>query len=85
MAVRTIRDVLGEPESWPNTMPVGGDAVIVEVIASDDFDQLVIETRTNGGGTTYSAFELRAAELRRALVRVLQPGTTLRDAMPLQV
>ena len=83
MPVQTIRDVLGDPDSWPNLMPVSGDAVIVDVIASDGFDQIVVETRSSSGGLTYSTFQAKPAEMRRAIVRVLRPRTTVeqRDAI----
>ncbi len=84
MPVRTIRDVLGDPETWRNFVPVSGDAVIADVIASDDYDRVVIETRNGSAYPTYSTFVIGDAEMRKMLIRLIQPGMTVEDALELQ-
>ena len=85
MATRTVRDVLGEPENWPNIFPVSGDATIVDVIASDDDNHLVLETCSSSKGWAYSTFVVMGPDLRRAIVRAIRPGTTVEAAMGLEV
>jgi hypothetical protein len=84
MPVRTIRDVLGDPETWRNFVPVSGDAVIAEVIASEDYDRVVIETRNGSAYPTYSSFVIGDAETRKILIRFVRPGMTVEDALELE-
>jgi hypothetical protein len=82
---RRVRDIIGDPDNWPNYLPVRGDAVIVEVIASEDDERLIILSRSGSGGKTYTTFLVSDPELRSAIVRVIQAGMTIDEAMQLEI
>jgi hypothetical protein len=42
----------GDPETWHDFVPVCGDAAIADVIASDDYDRLIIELRNGSAMLT---------------------------------
>ena len=84
MPIRTVGDVLGKPDNWPNLLPVSKDAVIVNVTAFDDDNHLVLEIRSSKGWM-YSTFVVSGAALRRTIVRAIPPGITVEAAMQLEV
>jgi hypothetical protein len=78
---RTIRDVLGDPESWPNyragewRMPLLSGATIVSAHeAEPDELRLAIEAR---GVILHSTFVIHDRDVRHRLLEVLQPGAEL--------
>ena len=89
MAEPTVGDVLGKPESWPNTtavgqgMPAMHDAVIVYVLELGD--EITIATDGASTGPTFSTLEIKDPAMRAALVRVLRTGLNVDDAVALQV
>jgi hypothetical protein len=44
----------GDPETWHDFVPVCGDAAIADVIASYDYDRLIIELRNGSAMLTCS-------------------------------
>lgn len=82
---RTIRDVLGDPESWPNFRDggwgipdVSGATVVGAREAEPDELRIAIEVR---GQILHSTFAISDANERQRILRVLQPGTTLENCL----
>ena len=85
MTPRTVRDVIGNPESWPNyryggtRMPRLRGAKIVSVRPVDpDELQVTIEAH---GQTLASTFVLEDRDLRLRVQALLVPGTELTAAL----
>ena len=81
MPTQALRDVLGGPETWRSFVPITGDAVIANVIASDEFDRIVVVTRNGSAIPTYSTIAIADAEMRSTIIRLMQPGMTVEDAL----
>ena len=86
MSVRFVRDVIGEPESWPNFVQTEWQsshdmrgATITEVFTADD--QLAIQTKGAVCGETFSTFVVEDRELRDRLTRVLRPDMSVDEAV----
>lgn len=92
--VETVRDVLGEPESWPHygldsdrkradgTLPTKADmsdAIITAVNVHGN--TLSISTSCARCGITSSVFFIDDPDLRRRLVRVLTVGMRVDQAV----
>lgn len=82
---KTVRDVLGDPASWPDyqlggtDMPLLRGATIVAARESEpDEIRIVIETR---GQVLHSTFVIEDRDERQRLLEILQPGLTLEDAL----
>ena len=82
---RTIRDVLGAPESWPNDrngglgMPLLRGATIVSAIeAEPDELRIAIEAR---GQMVHSTFVIADRDDRHRLLEILQPGLDLKACL----
>jgi hypothetical protein len=82
---RTIRDVLGDPESWPNYRngawgrPVLRGATIVNASeAEPDELRLAIEA---SGQMMHSVFIVANPDERHRLLEMLQPGLHLADCL----
>lgn len=82
---RTIRDVLGEPESWPNyrhggvRLPLLRGATIVGAReAEPDELRLVIDAR---GRLLHSTFVIADRDERHRLLEILQPGMLLEEGL----
>ena len=82
---RKIRDVLGEPESWPNYRngawgrPLLRGATIVSASeAEPDELRLAIEAR---GQMMHSTFVIADRDVRHRLLELLQPGMILEDTL----
>jgi len=85
MAPRTVRDVIGDPESWPNyryggaRMPPLRGAKIRSVRPVDpDELQVTIEAH---GQTLASTFVLEDRDLRLRVLELLVPGTEVTAAL----
>jgi hypothetical protein len=86
MDARTVRDVLGEPESWPNSMnrtapgtPNMEGATIWGVIACGN--ELAVHTIGAVSGPTFSVFVIEDQELRERTVRALKLGAPVREVV----
>ncbi len=86
MDTKTVRDVIGEPDSWPNFMHIEWQrsrnmrgATITEVFASGD--QLAIQTRGAVCGETFSTFTVEDEELRDRVMRILKPDLGVYEAV----
>jgi hypothetical protein len=76
---KTIGDVLGFPNTWPDFSFSGtsmqadmGGAWISEVVVTTD--GLAISTRGAASGPTYSVFRIEDRDLKRRAARVLKTG-----------
>ena len=85
MTPRTVRDAIGDPESWPNyryggsRMPTLRGAKIVSVRPVDpDELQVTIEAH---GQTLASTFVLEDRDLRLRVLALLVPGVELAAAL----
>ena len=86
MNAKTVRDVLGEPESWPNTMngkapgvPNMEGATIWGVIACGS--ELAVHTVGAVSGPTFSVFVIEDRELRERTVLALKLGAPVREVL----
>ena len=86
MNVKTVRDVLGEPESWPNAMngdwqgiPNMEGAKIWDVIATGN--EVAVHTQGAVCGPTFSVFLIENQELRERTVRALKLGMPVSEAL----
>ena len=82
---RRIRDVLGDPESWPNyrhggvRLPLLRGATIVGAReAEPDEVRLVVDAR---GQIIHSTFVIEDRDLRHRVLEVLQPGLLLEEGL----
>ena len=82
---KTIRDVLGDPESWPNYRngmwgrPVLRGATIVNAgEAEPDEVRVTIEAE---GQMLHSNFAITDPEVRHRVLEILQPGLELQDCL----
>ena len=90
MDSKTVRDVIGEPESWPNFMyweckksqDMRG-ATITEVFASGD--QLAIQTKGAVCGDTFSTFVIEDKALRDRVIRILRPALSVHEAVAAEI
>ena len=81
----TVRDVLGDPETWQNylnggsRMPLLRGAIVVGVRESEpDELRLAIEAR---GQMLHSTFVVADLDVRHRLLEILQPGLELADCL----
>jgi hypothetical protein len=86
MDIETVRDVLGEPESWPNSMngdcrgiPNMQGATISDVIASGN--EVAVHTQGGVDGPTFSVFVIEDEDLRARMLRALRPGAPVHEAV----
>lgn len=85
MAPRTVRDVIGAPESWPNyrfggtRMPTLRGAKIRAVRLTDP-DELHLTIDAHGQIFS-SSFELEDRDLRLRVHELLQPGADLTECL----
>jgi hypothetical protein len=82
---KTLRDVLGDPESWPNYrnggwgMPLLRGATIVSASEGEpDELRIAIEAR---GKMMHSTFVIADRDVRHRLLEILQPGVLLEDSL----
>jgi len=82
---QTVRDVLGDPKSWPDyrtggmAMPLLRGATIVSAreVEPDEI-RIVIDAH---GQSLHSTFFVSDRDVRQSLLRVLRPGVTLEDCL----
>lgn len=86
MDTKTVRDVLGEPESWPNSMngdrqgiPNMKGATIWDVIAAGN--EVAVHTQGAVCGPTFSVFIIEDQDLRERTVRALKLGAPISEAL----
>jgi len=90
MDTKIVRDVIGEPESWPNPMhrewqgprDMRG-ATITEVFAAGD--QIAVQTKGAVCGETFSTFVVEDQELRDRLTQVLRPELNVYEAVAAEI
>jgi hypothetical protein len=81
----TIREVLGNPETWPNYreggwgMPLLRGATVVAALEVEP-DQLRLAIETNGQ-LVHSTFLIEDRDVRHRLLEILQPGVLLEDSL----
>jgi len=86
ISTRFVRDVIGEPESWPNftqsewqkSHDMRG-ATITEVFSADE--RLAIQTKGAACGATFSTFVVKDKELRDRLTQILRPDVGVHEAV----
>lgn len=90
MDTKTVRDVIGDPEFWPNFMhselqgsPDMQGAMITDVFVSGD--QIAVQTKGAACGQTFSTFIVEDGELRARLTRVLQPALSVYEAVAAKI
>jgi hypothetical protein len=90
MDTKTVRDVIGEPESWPNLMHCEWQgpqdmrgATIAEVFAAGD--QIAVQTKGAVCGETFSTFMVEDQELRDRLTQVLRPELSVYEAVAAEI
>ena len=90
MITRTVRDVIGDPEFWPNFMqselqgsPDMRGAMITDVFVSGD--QIAVQTKGADCGQTFSTFIVEDRELRDRLTRVLRPALSVYEAVAAEI
>lgn len=86
MDKKQVRDVIGEPESWPNFMHEEWQglqdmhgATIADVFAAGD--QIAIQTKGAVCGETFSTFVVEDKELRDRLRQLLRPDLCVYEAV----
>ena len=89
-ATKTVGDVLGDPESWPNYVgtrtrgiPDMRGAVISEVMDVDD--GLAVSTQGSACGNTFAVFAIADAGVRARLANVLKAGLDVHQAVLLAI
>ena len=90
MKTRTVRDVIGEPESWPNDLQgeltsfsnMFGAKVSKSFVSGD---QLAIQTDGSANGMTFVTFNIADADLCANIVAALWPGRDLYTALASKV
>ena len=90
MKTRTVRDVIGEPESWPNDMQgdLTGSPNMFGAKVSASFasgDQLAIQTDGSVSGMTFVTFNVADADLCASIVAAMWPGRDLYTALAAKV
>jgi hypothetical protein len=88
--VTTVRDVLGEPTSWPNRIADGlndecdmDGAVVLDVFVSGN--QLAVYTRNVTGIEALSIFNIDDSELRARIATRVLPGLDINAAVALPI
>jgi hypothetical protein len=82
---RTIRDVLGDPQSWPNYRngawgrPLLQGATIVSASEAEP-DELRVAIEADGQ-MMHSTFVITDRDVRHRLLEILQPGILLDDSL----
>jgi hypothetical protein len=87
---KTVRDVIGDPEFWPNFMhselhgsPDMRGAMITDVLVSGD--QIAVQTNGAVCGQTFSTFVVEDRDLRERVTRVLRPALNVYEAVAAEI
>jgi hypothetical protein len=90
LEVSTVRDVLGEPASWPNRIADGlndecdmDGAIVLDVFVSGN--QVAVYTRNVTGIEALSIFNIDDAELRARIATRVIPGLDINAAVALPI
>jgi hypothetical protein len=85
MTARTVRDVIGEPSSWPNSiwgnlkgLPDMQGATVSEVMTSGT--EIAVQTHGAASGDTFSAFVIEDSGIRDRTFRAIRRGMTVDEA-----
>jgi hypothetical protein len=82
---RTIRDVIGEPETWPNVMSKDHgpwDMIGAQIFAAFCLhDHLAIQTKGFSSGLTFATFKDADADLCERIIAAMWPGRDLLEAL----
>ena len=86
MSAKFVRDVIGEPESWPNHLnghskepPDMRGAVITDAFSLGD--EIGVQTMGAACGETFSTFVVEDQELRDRLTQVLRANLNVYEAV----
>ena len=86
MDKQTVRDVIGEPEGWSNsvsdepvTLPVVSGAIILNVFSN--LNEVSIHWLGETGFETLSVFQIADQTMRESVVTALKPGQSLLEAL----
>ena len=90
MSTTFVRDLIGEPESWPNFMQaewqksqdMRGATITAVFIAGRE---LAIQTRGAVCGKTFSTFVVEDRDLRERLARILRPDLGVYEAVAAEI
>jgi hypothetical protein len=90
MSAQCVRDVIGEPESWPNHLnghskepPDMRGAVITDAFALGD--QIGVQTQGAACGETFSTFVVEDPILRARLTQVLRANQNVYAAVASEI
>jgi hypothetical protein len=90
MSTKCVRDVIGEPESWPNHLnghskerPDMRGAVIADAFALDD--QIGVQTQGAACGETFSTFVVQNPVLRDRLMQILRANQSVYEAVAAEI
>ena len=90
MDKKRVRDVIGEPDSWPNTLGVAGEgpsdirgATIAQVINAGN--DLAIRTEGGACGATFSIIAVEDKDLRDGVAHALQVGLDVHEAADTEI
>jgi hypothetical protein len=90
MSTKCVRDVIGEPESWPNHLnghskepPDMRGAVITDAFALDD--QIGVQTQGAACGETFSTFVVQNPVLRDRLMQILRANQSVYEAVAAEI
>jgi len=90
MDKKSVRDVIGEPESWPNHLYVAGEgptdirgATISQVFTAGN--DIAVCTHGGACGATFSIFAVEDKELRERVERALRPGLDVHEAAAAEI
>jgi hypothetical protein len=90
MSTKCVRDVIGEPESWPNHLNGHGKeppdmrgAIITDAFASGD--QIGVHTKGAACGETYSTFVVEDPGLRDRLTQILRANQNVHEAVAAEI
>lgn len=82
---RTVREVLGEPSTWSNSVtstrvvPDMLDAQIVDIYCSGN--EISVLTHSEKYGDTLSVFRIPDATVREGVIGALKPGRPMPEAL----
>lgn len=90
MDAKVVRDVIGEPETWPNHFHVAGEgpteirgATISQVFSAGN--NIAVCTEGGACGATFSVFAVEDKELRERVERVLRSGLEVHEAATAEI
>ena len=91
MKTRTVRDVIGDPESWENHISDAADSKLPNLVCAKIQDvfssgnQLRVYTRNSAGVEALSVFFINDTALRAQVANLLVPGLDVHEAVAIQI